>query len=173
MAMIKNLNQINHINHKIISGSDNINTLCYDALNSVYYLGGTYNSTNLVLTGILGQTLPTSVGYDAFIARFQDNGGADYKSLQFFKDSLSKAVNSNVIVCPNPTYGHFTITSITNETITRILVNDLTGRVVFSKDCSINVFETNTDISFLPASTYFVNVSTLNNNYNLKIVIVK
>ncbi|PIP54322.1 MAG: hypothetical protein COX07_05950 [Bacteroidetes bacterium CG23_combo_of_CG06-09_8_20_14_all_32_9] len=52
-------------------------------------------------------------------------------------------------------------------------ITDLTGRRVYKKDYSTDVFETNADISFLPASTYFVNISTPNNNYNLKFVIVK
>ena len=148
------------------------NTLCYDALNSVYYLGGTFNDT-LQFTGILGQTITPYAGYDGFIARFQDNGGADYKSLEFFKDSLSKAVNSNVIVYPNPSNGNFNIVSVKNETIKTITVNDITGRTVYFKSFESEILETNTDLSFLPASTYFVNVSTLNNNYNLKIVVVK
>ena len=150
-----------------------INILCYDALNSVYYLGGTYNSNNLVLTGILGQTLPPSIGYDAFIARFQDNGGADYKSLEFFKDSLSKAVNSNVIAYPNPSNGNFNFVSVKNETIKTITVSDITGRTVYIKSFENETFETNTNLSFLPASTYFVNISTSIDNYNIKIVIIK
>ena len=159
----------------VASATTNIskgNTLCYDALNSVYYLGGTFNGT-LQFTGILGQTITPYSGYDAFIARFQDNGGADYKSLQFFKDSLSKAENSNVIIYPNPSSGNFTITSITNEVITNVLISDLTGRLVYRKDYNTDVFETNADISFLPISTYFISISTTNNVYNKKIVIVK
>ncbi|OFX33451.1 MAG: hypothetical protein A2X08_00065 [Bacteroidetes bacterium GWA2_32_17] len=150
-----------------------INILCYDALNSVYYLGGTYNSNNLVLTGILGQTLPPSVGYDAFIARFQDNGGADYKSLQFFKDSLSKAENSSIIVYPNPSNGNIKIASIKNEQITGISISDLLGRQIYSKIDEVSNDEVEINLSFLQQGNYFVTVSTLNNKYIEKLVIVK
>lgn len=149
-----------------------INTLCYDALNSVYYLGGTFNNT-LQFTGALGQTITPYAGYDAFIARFQDNGGADYKSLEFFKDSLSKTENASIIIYPNPSNGNFKIASINNEQITGISIFDLLGRNVYSKIDEISNDEVEINLSFLQQGNYFVTVSTLNNKYIEELVIVK
>ncbi len=154
------------------SGTSNGNALAYDATNSVYYLGGTF-SGNFILTGVLGKTIVSAFGKDAYVARFQDNGMADYKSLEYFKDSLSKADNSNVIVYPNPSNGNFTIASVAKEGITNIIVSDLTGRIVLNKNFGNDIFETNTDLSFLPASTYFISVTTINNIYNSKLILVK
>lgn len=155
------------------TGTSRSNTLYNDATHNVYYLGGAFNG-NVTLTGLAGQTMtPYAGGYDGFVARFQDNGMADYKSLEFFKDSLSKAENSDVIVYPNPSTGNFTMASITNEAITNISVTDLTGRVVFNKSFENEIFETNSDLSFLPASTYFISILTTNKLYNNKLIIVK
>ena len=148
------------------------NTLAYDGTNNVYYLGGTFNG-NLKFTGNLGQTISPYAGYDGYIGRFQDNSGADYKSLQFFKDSLSKAENSNVIVYPNPSTSNIKVASIKNEAITAITITDLTGRQVYGKNYEISNTEVEINISFLQSGNYFVNISTLNNKYVEKIVIIK
>ncbi|MBI5541790.1 MAG: T9SS type A sorting domain-containing protein [Bacteroidia bacterium] len=77
------------------------------------------------------------------------------------------------MVYPNPSNGNITISSITNEVITNIIVSDITGRIVFNKSFDSELFEVNNDFSFLPASTYFISISTTNNVYIKKCIIVK
>jgi hypothetical protein len=148
------------------------NALAYDALYGVYYIGGTL-SGSFTLTGSAGQTIASNVGYDAYIARFTDNAQANYRSLAFYKDSLSKAENSDVIVYPNPAYDNIIISSKSNENISGYSISDLTGRIVINYPVISPSVEFKADISALAVGTYIVNVVTTNNNYKLKFLKIK
>jgi hypothetical protein len=151
------------------------NALAYDANNAVFYLGGPYNGNNITLTGSLAQVLPNSIGFDGFIARFQDNGSvADYKSVEAFEVTpIGDTEENNVTLYPNPSSGIFKVASTNNEVITEIAIADLTGRIVYRSNSGNIVNDTEINTDFLSNGTYLVSVSTELNNYKLKLLIVK
>ncbi|OFX33448.1 MAG: hypothetical protein A2X08_00050 [Bacteroidetes bacterium GWA2_32_17] len=155
------------------TGTSRGNTLAYDATNSVYYLGGTFNNQVVLNQSIGQQWMNSFAGYDAFIGRFVDNGLAEFKRLPFFNDTTSKNANSNVIVYPNPAYDNVFISSLNQENISGFSITDLTGRRIINNANYLPSNEIKVDISTLAVGTYFVNIVTTNNIYKLKFVKVK
>ena len=78
-----------------------------------------------------------------------------------------------ITIFPNPSNDKITITSENSEAIKQISISDLTGRVVYKTSFENKSIEVETDVSFLPVGTYFINITTNVNNYYLKIIIVK
>lgn len=156
-------------------GTSRGNTLINDAAHSVYYLGGAFNGYT-VLTGTTGQTMTpySDGGYDGFIARFDDNSGANFRLLPFENDSLSIISNNKILIYPNPSNGKIKITSLKNSEIQGIAITDITGRVVYKKNYETELSEREVDLSFLIEGSYFANILTNDENKNvIKLVIIK
>ncbi|NMD01195.1 MAG: T9SS type A sorting domain-containing protein, partial [Bacteroidales bacterium] len=148
------------------TGTSRGNTLINDATHNVYYLGDAFNGYT-VLTGTAGQTMTPYNGYDGFIARFDDNSGANFRLLPFENDSMSKISENKILIYPNPSNGKIKITSLKNSEIHGIVITDIAGRVVYKKNFETGLSETKVDLSFLMEGSYFANVLTNDENKNV------
>ena len=119
------------------------------------------------------QVLTAVTGIDAFVARFNDYGGAVYERLANNKPEEGKFENASFTLYPNPTNNRVVIKTNNGEAITNIVVSDITGRVVYENNYGSDTYEIENDFSFLQPNTYLVKINTLNNSYNTKFVIIK
>ena len=154
-------------------GMSRANTICYDGTNNVYYTAGTFTRLLVLNQNIMQQTMSSDYSYDGFIGRFIDNGSAEFKSAEYNPNSYQENKNSKFNMYPNPANNNITLSSSNYEEIYKIIITDLTGRIINNKDLELPSTEINVDISMLGVGTYIVNIVTSNNNYNLKLVIVR
>lgn len=92
-----------------------------------------------------------------------NNGGA-FSDL----DEMESSING-IQIYPNPTTGRLYIRVVEESIITEVMVLNITGNVLLSKNESSNVFEI--DLASLTKGVYFVNVVTNEESYMKKIVL--
>ena len=83
------------------------------------------------------------------------------------------SISEKITIYPNPANDRVTVTSLKGEEITEIIISELTGRQVYYMHNNSGIIETDLDVSFLNFGNYVVTISTLINNYNKKLVIIK
>jgi len=140
---------------------------CY----GVFYVGGTFTGTVDLVTGGAGISMTATSGQDAYVARFLDNGFADYRK----KPAQIIAENKKMeFVYPNPANDEVNIFTGSDFSQAKVTFTDMLGRVFYKNDCVVN--ETGNIVVHtkdLPSNTYFINVSAGNESWNYKVVILK
>ena len=140
---------------------------CY----GVYYVGGTFTGTVNLNTNGSPNSMTATSSYDAYVARFLDNGEADYrkKPAQFINEQPRLE-----IVYPNPACDIVNIYAGGDYSQADITFTDMFGRIVFKNICTVN--ETGNIVintSSLPANTYFISVETGSEVTKYKLILVK
>lgn len=89
---------------------------------------------------------------------FLDQTPANILNWEKLKNSNQQLGCGDIVVTPNPTKGIISVKSFGNE-ISSIMVYDLTGRLVMSKDVFNNIETQLYEMQFLATGTYIVRVS--------------
>jgi hypothetical protein len=79
-----------------------------------------------------------------------------------------EVANSNFYIYPNPNNGQFTLELNNNEEKASVVVYDLMGKIVYSKNGGDNIEKI--DISAQPEGIYFVKVSIGEQVFNEKVI---
>ena len=104
----------------------------------------------------------------AALYNFETDVFSEYK--EEVVNSISNSNTSKLEIYPNPTNGSKTLNVNGNWKNGTVTIQDITGSIIVSKNISNNA---SINISSLNTGIYFVKVSTENNNFSIKKLIIK
>ena len=123
------------------------------------------NSSSLIQYNFTDPSITSGITYYR-LAEYDKDGALQYSPIR----AVHKEGVGEVEVIPNPNNGTFVVTiNNTSDVKSRLVVLNVLGQVVYEEGESASTYR-NVDISNLPAGTYYLQVSTVEDTIGKKII---